>query len=1008
MHEEEEVHSLVERPVLADSDQFYNTVRSHDVTVLQFNIRSLKKNWDQFYATISPILDKNVIIVLQEVNVHENVINTYNIEGYRKYYMLRQTRRGGGIVIFVPNGFRCVVLTEKMNLLLELMHMKFTCIDVLGKQYEFHVIAVYRPPKYAGTVNFIRDLDEALSDLSLNTNVIFLGDVNINTLQESNLVKDYLTTLAAHSLESCIHEETRVEVRKDGRCTRSCIDHVAVRMKLAKVSAAIFQRKISDHFIAVCSFTYDLPKPLIRNHVQKTNRIDVIELDKNLKEFNWGSLLTLGCPCEVYEKLVQVFETAYEASKRSGNKGVLRKRNLDHKEWITAEIIKDLNYRDKLYKRHRDSPRSEIIRKEYTRFRNKLIKKIQMRKKEYYCSRILECQKDSGKVWKEINKLLGRKDEVSVDEFVFKNFPPNKTEKELCDEFVHCFEEGVQNARHDCGHRFLPKEKVFGRYEHSGLLEEFCPTTASEISDIISNFEVKKSPGIDNIRICDLQRLKDVFSPVIAHLINLIFKTGVVPDNMKIAVVRPVYKRKGEKDNCSNYRPISLLPVIEKIMEKVVMKQLSRFVRENDVIDKKQYGFQRGKSADMLLEDFGNFVNSSLNKKMHVLLLFADFEKAFDVINHKTLIQILETVGIRGQALVFFESYLRNRKMTVRLGSSFSVLVSLLSGVPQGSILGPLLFILYVNNISSNFQFSNHFMFADDLSVAMAHEQLCAARIMLQKDFNVLQKWIHDVGISLSRQKTKLMHVRAKNKKTEKLRIVFHDHACLQSGSEGSCDCNAVVEQVDFYKYLGVIIDTLFSWNKQGEYLNGRLRSALFGIATVKKYLPANLLRVVYFALFDSLLRYGLTAWGLVTSRVLENIRKVQDRAVRVVTGKDVTDPMQREEGYKLLGAYPVDFLLNYKLVVLNYESSFYFDEFVPRIRPTSCANSLLFKVPRTNNNYGDRTIRVQIPSLLNNLPVVFREYPKMSTAMVKKELERILEESEWLDEHGRQCFVFG
>ena len=192
---------------------------------------------------------------------------------------------------------------------------------------------------------------------------------------------------------------------------------------------------------------------------------------------------------------------------------------------------------------------------------------------------------------------------------------------------------------------------------------------------------------------------------------------------MKTAVARPIYKS-GNKNEINNYRPISIMPSIEKVFEEILVNRLTSFIEKYKIIDRRQYGFQKGKNINMLLGNFTNTLNVNLSKNKHSLILFLDFSKAFDTISHAKLIDALENIGVRGNCLELFKNYLQCRSFVVKIKQETSQKMDVMSEVPQGSKLGPILFLIFSNNLLKTIESSNVFAYADDTAIIVSHRDI--------------------------------------------------------------------------------------------------------------------------------------------------------------------------------------------------------------------------------------------------------------------------------------------
>ncbi|GJQ75100.1 hypothetical protein Trydic_g9711 [Trypoxylus dichotomus] len=321
----------------------------------------------------------------------------------------------------------------------------------------------------------------------------------------------------------------------------------------------------------------------------------------------------------------------------------------------------------------------------------------------------------------------------------------------------------------------------------------------SELRSMIATMDKKKSPGYDNIMLADVIGTLDGISPALVRLINLSLRNAVIPSLLKVAVVTPIYKN-GKKDAYTNYRPISVLSCIDKIIEKYVAKVMHDYLQKYQVLNESQYGYRKNRGTIDLLERVADIVNGKLNEHKHVLCLFIDFSKAFDRINHDKLLKILEDLGIRGPLLDWFRCFLANRRFCVKVGNEVSSLRELRAGVPQGSILGPLLYLLYVNDVQHCFQDCKCFLYADDTLILAVHKDIKKAEQMLLREFHRFQLWAHQKDLLINTSKTKLMHVASPHSGVDcDLKLTVHDTDCLHmedTNHNRNCECDNIIELV--------------------------------------------------------------------------------------------------------------------------------------------------------------------------------------------------------------------
>jgi len=281
------------------------------------------------------------------------------------------------------------------------------------------------------------------------------------------------------------------------------------------------------------------------------------------------------------------------------------------------------------------------------------------------------------------------------------------------------------------------------------------PVTRTEIMDAISQLQSKKSEDMYNISMHTIKQFVSALIEPLYHLIYKSFETGSLPEQLKIAKIVPIFKG-GDKLLPDNYRPISLLPNFSKIFEKVMSNRLTSFLETNKLLCEQQFGFRKSHSTLHPLVHFLNKISEAKNKNKYTIAIFCDLRKAFDTVDHQILLKKLFNLGVRGVELEWFRNYLSNRKQFVFLNGKTSNLLSILIGVPQGSILGPLLFLIYINDLPSCNTLNNS-LFADDTMLLESHEdfQLLVAKI--NSEFHKIVNYFQFNKLALHKDKTKFL-----------------------------------------------------------------------------------------------------------------------------------------------------------------------------------------------------------------------------------------------------------
>ena len=476
-----------------------------------------------------------------------------------------------------------------------------------------------------------------------------------------------------------------------------------------------------------------------------------------------------------------------------------------------------------------------------------------------------------------------------------------------------------------------------------------------------------------------LSKKASIITPIV-HICNISLFTGVFPSSFKLAKVIPIHK-KDDTTIVSNYRPISILPSFSKVLERIVYNRLYEFLDSHKSLNPEQYGFRRSHSTDLALLKFYDHVSSALAAGEHVIGVFMDLSKAFDTLDHSILLSKLEYYGVRGVALKWFTSYLAMRKQFTYCNSFKSDILSLKCGVPQGSILGPLLFLIYINDICDVSTVFKYTLFADDTSVFLSHRDINSLERTINLELPKLTLWFRSNILSLNVQKTNFIHFRGKKKSNDNLSIVIS-----VNGTQ--------IERKTCTKFLGVYINEKLNWKDQVNHVTAPISRNIGVLYKVKSFVASNILLMLYNTLILPYISYCNILWATCKG-LTNNILLLQKKAVRICTQsgfRDHTNPLfvklkcLKVDDINFLQTATFMFRYNAGLLPISFSSMFQTNSAVHSYS-TRQASNIHLNNPRTALAY--KSIRHSGPDVWNSLPQSVRDVQK--THSFKKKIKHIL-----------------
>lgn len=880
---------------------------NNNLTIIHQNIRSMNRNFDSFITYLNCWNKRPDIIVLSETwTQSENDAAMYNIEGYDRYHAGADFTRASGIIIFVATeaGITCSEITANIigadSVLLECRMFNY-CFSILGI-YRWHGVQIE---------NFLDSLNELLEGYQA-ANCFIIGDINIDISRIGDIkTLKYLEMLFSNGYECLIDMDTRLL-----NDSSSCLDHIFFRSALNKraVSSAVIESQITDHRAVAVSLSKSSCENFRLSSTEKSI-IDYDKLNSLLMHHDWSSVYFSNDVNFKFNTFIGVLNNYLKQSKYTILVN-LTSHDKKLKPWMTEGLCAAIKNRDKLYKKMSRNPNDNKLKSDYLKFKKKLVVWINEQKHRYFSHlNVLPIQQQ----WKEINKLCGqasRKQTISLQIGGTIVREDQTVAKEFNNYFAKAAVEVTSSVKplSDENKQLLRNKFKIKNYYNSIFLEPFH---FDEIDKLIQSLKNGKSPGMDGFSGRLLKIVSTSIIPVLCDIFNSSISCGVFPDALKIAKVVPIYK-KGSKTDIANYRPVSLLSVFSKILEKLVKKRIVDFFNVNKFFYSGQFGFQQGLSTEIALNHFMTNIYNSLNTrgKMKVSGLFLDIKKAFDTVDHDILINKLFMSGVRGIPLKWFKSYLENRSQCVSInGINSELVVNSNCGVPQGSVLGPLLFLVYINDLFSLNFHGSVTSFADDTALAYSANSINELQMMLQSDLSNLRLWFDGNKIVLNASKTNFINFSLSTVFEFSVPLKYHEIDCQAE----SCKCNSIY-QANSLKYLGMTLDDRLIWTNHITNLKCRLLFLIRKFYNLQQFLPRYILRQLYFAFFHSKLDYGLSCWMSTYACHYNPVVILQKAIIRIICG--VKRRIHSFPYFKILQVLPLRSMYVFKVLSLFFKMS--------------------------------------------------------------------------------------
>ena len=913
-------NSSVELPRLKKLNS--NISQYRNLVLLSLNCQSMK---NKVQNVMTYLEDNHVdISFLQETwltSGDKNILAEIKEYGYKIQNQTRDTRRGGGLSILYKSNIQLTRLPAKPE-------MKFHTFETICSNFSINKIAItlvnlYRPPysvKNQHTIKqFLEEFDVFLSFLyELKGFLLLFGDFNINVMDKQNKYpQEFTNLLETYNLTQLIKQSTHV---KGG-----AIDLIIVDKKLEEyvISPLVCNDFQTDHF----PLKMEIKAENKKSKVVKKKYIDYENCDlehfaleiKNSPLTNYNFYTSLSMT-----ECIQLYNSTISESVRKNCPVNTKTYRADRAKssWYNSalQVLKqDKRKAERRFKKNSTEENKENMK----RIRNKYNRELKLRRMEFYNEKIKGSIRKPKQLFKTLGKLTG-----NVQENTLPTFDTSVT---VANQMAQFYTDKITTIRKNLcsGHKTCYKKQS---NESTVIFDKFSIIDMDELKQVIALMN-SKTCKLDPAPTSIIMKIELLLYPIILHIVNTMLETGVFPDDLKHALVTPIIKDLNKNCNeLKNYRPISNLSFLSKILEKIICLQLEHYIEENNLHAKFQSAYRRHNSCETALVKVMGDISEHLLEKRYVALVLLDSSAAFDTVDHSILLDKLENnFGIKHTALHLIKSYLENRTFSVIIEDIESSPQSLGYGVPQGSLLGPLLYILYtkeIEGIVAQNGLQIH-MYADDCQLYMSFkgEDYMYAQEKINKCLVDIKKWMDNNCLKLNMEKTTLK--------------LFSPN--INSISSFKLNYNGVmIQPSDIANILGVRLGTDLKFSsfiaKKVQVCNFHLRN----IYNIKDSLPHEARVILVTNLIISNLDYCNAILICSNLKAIKPLELILNRAVRFICNVRKRDHITPY--LKKLHILPIKFRIRFKACLLGFKlfnqiSPNYLVENFPLYKPSTNIN---------------------------------------------------------------------